>query len=346
MKNPITIFSLVVIFVVGLWAKPIFVDTQKIVEGSLQKQEVFIGYISFKEVSNVASQSQGVVQKIYFNIGQKVKKGQKLLSINDDLLQKDIQIKQARLSQATYSLQRQEKELERYKNLLETQSIPLQEYENLQYQLKSQESNLAALKAELEISQVELKKKIIYAPFDGIIVEQKTHIGEWVNTGEAIGQILNNSDVEAIVDVPSSIAKNIKVNQSVQLIINNKRHQGKIVALIPKVNTHSKTFPVHISLKNNGNFLDGMAVEALLNVDGKNSGFLVPRDSVIKYLGIPSIFIVQDNRAFAINVEVLSVQGSNALIRGNIIIGQKVIYRGQDRLQNGSVIEEKKSKNK
>lgn len=346
MKKFVVVFFIIGIFVVSLWTKPVYVDTRSIVEGSLQKQETFIGYINFKEISNVASQSQGIVQEVYFHIGQKVKKGQRLLSIDDDLLQKDIQIKQARLSQATYSLQRQENELKRYKNLLETQSIPLQEYENLQYQLKSQESNLTALKAELEISQVELKKKMIYAPFDGIVVEQKAHIGEWVNVGEAIGQILNNSDIEAIVDVPSSIAKNIKVNQSVNLAINGKHHQGKIIALIPKADIHSKTFPVHISLKNNGNFLDGMAVEAMLNVDGKISGFLVPRDSIIKYLGIPSIFIVQDNHAVALNVEVLSIQGSNALVRGNIVVGQKVIYRGQDRLQNGSDIEEKKPRKK
>ncbi|PAF41081.1 efflux RND transporter periplasmic adaptor subunit [Helicobacter sp. 11S03491-1] len=327
-------------------AKPIYVNTRPIQNGSLQKQETFIGSINFKEVSNIAAQSQGVVQKIYFHIGQKVKKGQKLLSINDDLLQKDIQIKQAKLTQAKYSLQRQEKELERYKNLLDTQSIPLQEYENLEYQLKSQEANVLALQAELEISQTEIAKKTIYAPFDGIIAEQKVHIAEWVNMGEPICQILNNSDVEAIIYVPSSIAKNIKIGQKVNLTINNKHYQGKITALIPKADVQSKTFPVHISVKNDGSFLDGMAVEAMLNIDGESSGFLVPRDSVVYYLGYPSIFIAKDNQAFVIRVEVLSVQDSLALVRGKIQEGEKVIYRGQDRLQNGSHIQEKTSPKK
>ncbi|PAF42862.1 efflux RND transporter periplasmic adaptor subunit [Helicobacter sp. 11S02596-1] len=334
------------VFIVGLIAialsaKPIYVNTQPIESGTLQKQEVFIGSIHFKEISNIASQTQGVVKKIYFHIGQKVKKGQKLFSLNDDLLQKDIQIKKAKLKQAQYALERQKKDLARYKNLLDSQSIPLQEYENLEYQLKSQEANILALEAELEISQAELAKKTIYAPFEGIIVEQKVHIAEWVNVGEPVCQILNNSDVEVIVDVPSFIAKNIKPAQKVNLTINNKNYQGKITALIPKVDTRSRTFPVHIAVKNDGSFLDGMAAEALLDVDGKSEGFIVPRDSIVYYLGHPSIFIAKDNQAVVIRVEVLSVQDSKALIRGKITAGERVIYRGQDRLQNGSEIKEK-----
>lgn len=327
-------------------AKPVYIDSKPIKSGTLQKQETFIGSVNFKEISNIASQSQGVVQKIYFRIGQKVKKGQKLLSIDDDLLQKDIQIKQAKLTQAQYSLQRQEKDLTRYKNLLDTQSIPLQEYENLEYQLKSQEANVLALQAELEISQAELAKKTIYAPFDGIIVEQKVHIAEWVNTGEAVCQILNSSDVEVIVDIPSSIAKNIKLNQSVSVVINSKHYQGKISALIPKADIRSRTFPVYISVKNDGSFLDGMAAEAMLNIDGKSSGFLVPRDSVVNYLGSPTIFLSKNNQAIATRVEILSIQDSQALVRGKIKEGDRVIYRGQDRLQNGSDIEEKRQNKK
>ncbi|PAF52172.1 efflux RND transporter periplasmic adaptor subunit [Helicobacter sp. 13S00477-4] len=340
------IFLIVLLNAILTYAKPIYVNTQPIKSGSLQKQESFIGTINFKEISNIASQSQGVVQKIYFHIGQKVKKGQKLLSLDDELLQKDIQIKQAKLNQAQYSLQRQEKELQRYKNLLDSQSIPLQEYENLEYQLKSQEANVFALKSELEISKVELSKKTIYAPFDGIIAEQKIHIAEWVNTGEAVCQILNNSDVEAIVDIPGSIAKNIKTGQNVNVIINNKRYSGKITAMIPKADIRSRTFPIHIALKNDGSFLDGMPVEAMLNIDGKSSGFIVPRDSVVNYLGYPSIFIIKNNQAFAVHIEVLSIQDSLALIRGKISEGDKVVYRGQDRLQNGSDIEEKNTRKK
>ncbi|MDO7253437.1 efflux RND transporter periplasmic adaptor subunit [Helicobacter cappadocius] len=336
----------IVVFFVFLDGKPIYVNTKPIKSGTLQKQETFVGSVSFKEISNIASQSQGVVQQIYFRIGQKVKKGQKLLSIDDDLLQKDIQIKQAKLTQAQYSLQRQEKDLQRYKNLLDTQSIPLQEYENLEYQLKSQEANILALQAELEISQAERAKKTIYAPFDGIIVEQKVHVAEWVNTGEAICQILNSSDVEVIVDVPSSIAKNIKVGQNVSLIINSKHYQGKISALIPKADIRSRTFPVHIGVKNDGSFLDGMAAEAMLDIDGKSSGFIVPRDSIVNYLGSPTIFVSKNNQAIATKVEVLSIQDSQALIRGKIKENDRVVYRGQDRLQNGSDIEEKRQSKK
>lgn len=150
------------------------VEVTEVKYGNLPHIESFIGSLYFKETSSIASSSDGIVKNIFFNIGQKVKKGQKLLSVDSDLLLQDITIKQSKITDAQYTLERQKNELERYKSLLQSQSISIQQYENLQYEFKSQEARITALKAELEISKTMLKHKTIYAPFDGIIVDQKS----------------------------------------------------------------------------------------------------------------------------------------------------------------------------
>ena len=317
------------------------VEVTEVKYGNLPHIESFIGSLYFKETSSIASSSDGIVKNIFFNIWQKVKKGQKLLSVDSDLLLQDITIKQSKITDAQYTLERQKNELERYKSLLQSQSISIQQYENLQYEFKSQEARITALKAELEISKTMLKHKTIYAPFDGIIVDQKIHIGEWVQVGQAICQILNSKDTEVIIDTPSAVAKNLKPNQKVSLLIDSKTYNGIITAIIPKADMLSRTFPVHISLSNDGSFLDGMAAQAFIDISWNQKGFIVPRDSIVYHDGKPFVFIMRDNKAISIEVTLISTQNSLALIQGKLKENDLIISRGQDNLKNGAEIEVK-----
>ncbi|CBG40015.1 efflux RND transporter periplasmic adaptor subunit [Helicobacter mustelae] len=323
-----------------LFTKPIAINTQPIKLGTLEQKENFIGSVLFKEVANIASQSSGAVEEVYFELGQRVKKGERLIRLNDDFLQKDIIIKQAKLTQAQYILENKKKELERYENLLKTKSVALQQYENIQYEVKMQESNILALQTELEISKLDLAQKIIYAPFDGVIVDQKIHQSEWIRAGETICQILNTKDAEVVTDVPSFMVEFLKLGQRVQVKIRQKIYLGKVSAIIPRADRNSRNFPVYISIKTDDTLLEGMSALISLNVNQKNTGFLIPRDSIVQRDGRPGIFVVRDAHAVLVPVEVLSRNRDEVLVKGALKKGERVVSRGQDVLQNGSEVRE------
>ncbi|OBV28492.1 hypothetical protein BKN38_03395 [Helicobacter sp. CLO-3] len=315
-----------------LGAKPVPVEITPIKYGNLNKIESFVGSVRFKEISSIAAPAQGIVQKVFFNIGDSVRKNQKLLSLDSALLLEDIKIKQAKIADARYTLERQKNELERYKNLLQSQSISIQQYENLEYEIKSQEARIQALEGELAISKAQVAQKTIYAPFDGIIVEQRVHIGEWVEVGNAICQILNSRDTEVVVDVSSSVVRALKLKQKVPLIIAGKKYQGSISALIPKADTLSRTFPVHIAVRNDGSFLDGMVAQALLDISANQKGFIIPRDSIVYRQNRAFVFIVRDKKAVRVPIEVVATQDSLALVLGELKSGEPIVSRGQDSL--------------
>lgn len=323
-----------------LFAKPVIVSSKKITKGSLDSQNTFLGVVNFKEKSNIASQSSGVVEKVLFTLGERVKKGDELVVLNSDLLQKEIQSKNAKLEQAKLLKEFQEKELKRYKNLLETDSIALQQFEKLSYELKVQDLAIASLLAEVEQAKVEISKKTIKAPFDGVVVGKNVNIGEWIKVGDSICEILNHSEPQAIVEVPSVILNFIKVGDMANISINSKSYSGKIIAIIPKADSRSRTIPVIISLPSDGNFVEGMAVNAMLKSGGKSEGFLVPRDSIVDYRNRPNIFIIKEGKAVAVSVDILAIQGDVAVVRGNLNIQDRVIYKGQYRLQNGAEVKE------
>lgn len=328
-----------VFFEIGLAAKPVAINVISIKKGSLKQEESFVGNVVFKESANIASQSSGIVKEVNFRAGQRVKKGDLLLSLNDELLQKDIVIKQASLNQALYALEKKKKDLERYKNLLETQSVPMQQYENVEYEVKSQEATILGLQAQLDISVLDLTHKVIYAPFDGIIVEQRVHTSEWVNTGDVVAQILNTKDVEVTAEIPGFMLNHLTFNQKVNVTINNRNYEGRIVALIPKANINSRNFPVYITIKgDDGRLLDGMAASIKLGVNGQSSGFLIPRDCIVQKGNKSGVFIVKKNRAKFIPIEVISINRADALIQGDLKEGEKLVLRGQSKLEDNSEV--------
>lgn len=342
-------------------AQGVAIEVMPIRQGNLSKSESFIGSVRFKEVSSIASSAQGIVKNVFFSIGQNVKKGQKLLSLDTDLLTQDINIKKAKISDARYTLERQKNELERYKNLLQSQSISIQQYENLEYEIKSQEARIQALEGELAISRTQIAQKTIYAPFEGIIVEQGVRVGEWVKEGQAICQILNSRDTEVVIDVSSAVASKLSLKQKVDLRIGGNSYSGQISALIPKADSLSRTFPVHISVRNDGSFLDGMAAEARLDISGEQKGekgFLIPRDSIVYSAGKPHIFIVQNlkqagqtsaqktqnlsaTQARIVPISIITTQGSLALIKSlkqPLKEQDLIVVRGQDSLKDGTQV--------
>ena len=137
-----------------VYAEEVAVITKPITKGILESQNAFIGTLHFMQSSKVASQTRGAVEEVDFAVGDYVKLDQKLAQINADVLEKEIQSKQARLKEAQYTNERQERELGRYRNLLRTESVSLQQYESIEYEQKSQSSNIAALSSELESAKM------------------------------------------------------------------------------------------------------------------------------------------------------------------------------------------------
>lgn len=325
-----------------LMAKPISVTTTPIYKGSLEKQSTFVGLLNYKESSKVASQQRGVVDKVYFNIGDRVRKGQRLVTLNADIAKKELEVKFAKLQEAKYQAQKIQNELTRYKNLLDTQSIALQQYENLAFELKAKEANILSLQADYDLSQEEINKMTIVSPFNGVILDRLTSVGQWLNIGDPVALIVNTSQIEVIVYVPSNISGYLKLNQKVTLTINKKNYTGTISALIPKAEIRSKTFPVYIKIANQAHFFDGMAVDVHLNTEGKAYGFIVPRDSIVMYQNKSVVFVVRNNIASSIRINILSLQDKQAVVLGAFLDSDMIVLKGQDRLYDGVEVAESK----
>jgi membrane fusion protein (multidrug efflux system) len=154
------------------------------------------------------------VVEVRVNPGDRVKKGQALVKLDDDEAQADVRTKQAALESATITL----REARRSLAACETSTGALPE-------VKLWEVRVTALKAEqdekcaraaLESAQAELEHFTVVAPLDGVVSRLDVHLGTVSLPGRAVwGEILDLSEIDVRCDLEPNQADAVAVGQTV-----------------------------------------------------------------------------------------------------------------------------------
>lgn len=292
----------------------------------------------FSIKSDIASQTSGLVKKINFKVGDFVKKDSVLLTLDTQILQEKLNSSKALLSQEEIKLKKANQDFQRAKNLKKTNSISQQEYDNLLTNLNSIQKQLKSMQSLIKLEHLELEYKKIKAPYDGLITNKNTQIAQWINTGGTIAQMINLDKKEVNVYLPIDFAKNIKLNDKVKVKINNKIYHESIFAIIPLVDMKTKNFLAKITLNNKINIFDNMQVEVIFDIK-KYNFFKIKRDALIKNYDTYHVFLLKDDKARKIEVNVESFWGEFAYITSDQLSeNEKIIVVGNENLKNNQKI--------
>ena len=126
----------------------------------------------------------GYLEKVLFQDGQIVKKGQLLFLIQQNTYQDTLRQNEAQIIQQKAQLDYAGKQLIRYSNLLEQMATSQENVDNWRYQRDSAQANLKAAEAARDLSKLNLDYTEIVAPFDGRIDRRLVDPGNLVGSGQ------------------------------------------------------------------------------------------------------------------------------------------------------------------
>ncbi len=310
------------------------VVTQEIKKGFLSQTQNFNGTLSFNEKSRLAAESDGMITKLNFDEGDYVKKGTLLLEIDTQILTADIAAMQASIKEAAFALEKAKLDFKRYEKLLAKQSVSQQKYDEFYFQKMQLEQKLLSLKATLKAQKIAKSKRTLRAPFSGYISERKVQVGEWVKEGSEIALLINPKKIDITIHLPSSYISNIYRDHLIDVTINHKQYKAKVVGALFSGNERTRTFPLRLRLLETKNrFFDGMEASLSIQKDSSQGVLLISRDGVIKRFGKDVIFIIKDNKAHMIDVQIIGYQGDEVAIASeHIKAGDQVVIKGNERL--------------
>ncbi|MFT5662258.1 MAG: membrane fusion protein (multidrug efflux system) [Sulfurimonas sp.] len=318
------------------------VTTVKVKEGIANSLQNYVGTLYYDVNSNLASDSSGIVEKLYVREGQHVNKAQVLLKLESSVFEANIKVQVASLASLLAEETKQKKDLERAQALLDKDSISQSSYDTTFYTLQALSSTVDAKRAELKSMKIQLKKKTIKAPFSAIVVKRNIDIGEWVSVGSSVFTIIDPKSIEARINVPSIFLQTLSKKQKLQAQISNQDIEVTVKSIIPLANKASRTFPIKLSLKNQKNFIEGMRIDVKIPTLKKQKTLLVPRDAVIKRFGNFVVFSVIDDKAVMFPVKVINYTHNQAAISAKgLYENMKVITKGNERVFPDMLVTEK-----
>jgi RND family efflux transporter MFP subunit len=242
--------------------------------------------------STIYARVNGYVDKWYADIGDHVRKGQVLASIDTPDLDAQLVVAKAKLNAAEAEVKVKEAESEFAKSTYERwmQSpngvVSEQERENKKAGYDSAVAQLNAAKAQVVLNQGEVDNvaafetyKQVTAPYDGTIIERRIDIGNLVTAGSSASttplyRITQDDPMRVFVDVPQSvsadlmkagIAAHITSDDATQAVF-----EGKITRTAAAINPGSRTLRVEVDIPNSNHVLvPGLYVQVRFDLETK-----------------------------------------------------------------------------
>lgn len=308
-------------------------------KGFLAPEAEFTGTVYYKELSNIACEVAGRVDKVNIEEGRRIKKGALLVKLNSELLKKSLDAKKSAYKQVAVELEKARKDLKRAENLYKEESVSEQYLDENLFRVRSLESRTLSLIADLEKTEVEIKKTAIRAPFSGVVLDRTIERGEWCKEGDTAAVIADDNLLDIIVDVPEYITRYISAGMTAQIKAGGRSISGKVFAVIPKGDVSTRSFPVKIRAANDGSLIEGMEAVVSLPTNKKIEALTINRDAIISKFGKNVVYTVAQSKVVMVAVTVVGYNGLTAGVKGeNLSEGMQVIIKGNERVREGQEV--------
>ena len=160
---------------------------------------------------------------------------------------------------------------------------------------------LTQAEIEVAIARLEIDKRKVRVPFDGIVTGIEVSIGESVSPGQGLFTLVDIREIRVEARVLESEIGRIKAGRNADLkfaAYPGRVFRGKVRALSPVVDAETKTCGAHIALLNpSGEIKPGMHAEVEVAADVFRDRLLVPQEAVLFRGGRKLVFVVEDGLA-------------------------------------------------
>ena len=304
------------------------------------------GTVESPTVSLVAGEVGGLVLELLAREGDTVKQNQPLARLRTTNLELQRDAAQAQLKEAEARLKLAERNRDRALELLEAQVMSRQQYDDSFYEFNAWQGRVEQLKAEIARINDDISRCTIRAPFAGVVTAEQTEVGEWLDVGGPVVEILSLSKLEVRVEAPEQYFPDLKRGTRASVTFDSLpgfQVRGRISAIIPRADPQARTFPVKVRIRNRrGRLGVGMLALVSLRVGKSYRATVVPKDAVLRRGQQNFVFLINgDNTVSMVPVETRQGVGDWLEVRGPIEAGTKVVTRGNERLRPGQVVQGK-----
>ena len=303
------------------------------------------GKIEATNSANLSTRMMGFVTKIYVKVGDKVRKGQLLISINNsDLQAKRAQVN-ASITKAAAAFKNAEKDYERFKNLFAENSASQKEMDDITAHYEMAKAGLEAAKQMKNEIDAQFAYANIRAPFNGVVTNKFIEAGDMANPGVPLLAIESPKKFEVRALVAESDISQIKSGVKVNVLVKSIRKiiPGRVTEVSSSAKNTGGQYLVKIALdKTDAPILSGMFATVQFPVEKKTTArtiTLVPVTAIITHGGLKGIYTVsQQHTAILRWLRVGKTFGDKIEVLSGLNADEQYIVSADAKLFNGAKV--------
>ena len=308
---------------------PAVVTATHVAQNSWVQRIEAVGDLSAIQDVAVASEVPGKVVEISFVSGAPVGAGDVLVRLDADEDQAQLQALQAELRLAQLEYQRVHK-------LRGSAAFS-------QSQLDRTQSEMASLSAQVQRQQVLVARKVIRAPFDGVLGIRQVSQGTIVAPGDAIVRLQSISPIYVDFTVPERFRGMLQTGQSLELKVAAWRDRvfaGQLIVVSPDVDVRTRTLRLRGEIANQEQLLQpGMFATVHLILSGGEPVLTLPRTAISFFAYGESVFTITDTPEGPVvhrqQIKVGRTRDEVVEILDGLAAGQQVVHTGHLKLRDG-----------
>jgi membrane fusion protein, multidrug efflux system len=309
-------------------------------------------------VADVRPQVTGIVKKRLFNEGSTVRAGETLYQLDDAVYRAQYQSSEAALAKAEAALEKARLAAARSAELVKTGVVSSQDNDTAVATHRQAVADVAAAKAELEMSRVNLAYARVVAPIGGRIGKSTVTAGALVvaNQNAALATIQQLDPI--YVEVSQSSSDWLRLREAIDLgrlkaggagtgvtiVLEDGRrypHEGRLQFADVTVDPGTGSFALRVLVPNPENLLlPGMYVTAVLDEGVRSDAVLVPEPGITRNPkgGATALIVGKDGKVELLAVHVSRTVGDQWLVEDGLKAGDRVIIEGLQKVQPGKAV--------
>lgn len=278
--------------------------------------------------SQVVAKTSGVALQVLAQEGQAVRAGQVLVRI--DRARPALQA-----AQAEAQVRKLEANYSRARTLAAQKMVSANDLDQLKYDLEN-------ARAVYNMARLELSYTDVVAPISGTIASRSIKPGNFVQINTPIFRIVDNSRLEATLNVPERDLETLKPGLPVSLQVDalpGKSFAGSVDRIAPVVDAGSGTFRVVCAFDGGGLLQPGMFGRIRIDYDQRANALVIPRTALLDDESDPAVFVARGGKAARVSVKLGYTDGEWAEVLSGLKPGEQVVTAGKVALREGSAVQ-------
>lgn len=310
-------------------ARPaVTVETAQVGTATLARDIVAVGSLRSDESVTLSPEIAGRIARIGFQEGRPVKAGQLLFEL-------DAAVPRAEVAQARASHELARRNHQRGLELFERRLISQQERDTLA-------SSLDAAAAALALTQAQLAKTRITAPFAGVAGLRQVSPGDYVNPGQALVNLEAMQNLKVDFRVPEIALPRLSNGQPLEIEIDaypGERFRGEVYAIEPRVADTTRSIGLRARLRNpEGRLRPGLYARVRLQTASQTNAVVIPEQAIFPRGEQQFVYVVANGSAQEREVKIGQREPGRAEILEGLKAGETIVTAGLQKLSPGASV--------